>query len=234
MTDLEIAGATLVRDAEGRGAWERSGLSLTRRDDGASEYIFHSTESAEPEVLHRDEVLHREYCLGLAGRPDVPWQTSPLDEAFVRAIVRLAAIRPHDLVVDVGCGDGQLLLKIVAAAGCCGLGLDISEALVRQARARARADGLGTRVHFAVEDILREGWRLPSATTVLYLFFLLPRAATSQRMGEAICDGLRDDLRVVTFQLHPDPCWRLKPSREDLLGVLRLYVGEHFAGARGS
>jgi len=206
---MELGGATFVRDDDGRGRWKVG-------PDSADEV---------QRVASDPDELRRRYLSGLATQPDVPWQESPTDDGTVRAIVKLASIGPMDVVMDIGCGDGNVLLAISRLTDCCCFGVDISEQLVREARAQARAQGLQHRCHFATEDILQPAWRIPPNVSVIYIFFLLPNARPTSRLltlFDEAWKGGAHDLRVVTFEWHPDPS-DLAPSRVDLMGSIRLY-----------
>ena len=80
----------------------------------------------------------------------------PLSEArAARIVARLTANRPGT-VLDIGCGWGELMLRILAAAPqATGLGLDTDEGDLARARASARARGLGDRVTFVRESGVR-------------------------------------------------------------------------------
>lgn len=75
---------------------------------------------------------------------------APLSGKRADAIAgRLAAGRPRE-VIDIGCGWGELLLRVVARApGARGLGADTDERALRRAEAAARTRGLQERVSFA-------------------------------------------------------------------------------------
>ncbi|MCX5232065.1 class I SAM-dependent methyltransferase [Streptomyces sp. NPDC006553] len=80
---------------------------------------------------------------------------SPLSEArATRMVERLAAIGPAD-VLDIGCGWGELLLRIVEAAPAAkGAGIDINGEDLARGRALAEARGLADRVEFVEESAL--------------------------------------------------------------------------------
>jgi len=77
----------------------------------------------------------------------------PLSEARAARIVdRLARTRPAT-VLDVGCGWGELMLRILAAVpGAAGTGIDISDADLARGRDNATARGLAGRVSFIEES----------------------------------------------------------------------------------
>lgn len=78
---------------------------------------------------------------------------APLSGARADAIAtRLAVNGPSD-VLDVGCGWGELLLRVTAAAGAArGLGVDTDTRLLERAREAARSRGLDDRLTFAAQD----------------------------------------------------------------------------------
>src|SRR5829696_1490486 len=83
-----------------------------------------------------------------ARKPDVPYEPTP--RAVVQAMLDLAEVRPGDVVYDLGCGDGRIVIE-AAKRGARGVGVDLDPARVREATANARAAGVEDRVE------IREG-----------------------------------------------------------------------------
>jgi cyclopropane fatty-acyl-phospholipid synthase-like methyltransferase len=77
----------------------------------------------------------------------------PLSEArAARIVARLAASHPGS-VLDIGCGWGELMLRVLAAVPqATGTGLDTDEGDLARGRASARSRGLGDRVTFVQES----------------------------------------------------------------------------------
>ena len=77
----------------------------------------------------------------------------PLSEArAARIVARLAANQPRT-VLDIGCGWGELMLRVLAAVpGATGLGLDTDDGDLARGRANAQARGLGDRAAFVRES----------------------------------------------------------------------------------
>ena len=98
----------------------------------------------------------------------------PLSEARAARIdARLTGIGPRT-VLDIGCGWGELMLRILAAApDATGLGLDTDEGDLARGRDSARARGLDGRVTFVRESgvgtsrvsVIPFPWRSPSYET---------------------------------------------------------------------
>ncbi|MEU2420290.1 class I SAM-dependent methyltransferase [Streptomyces sp. NPDC007851] len=113
----------------------------------------------------------------------------PLSEARASAMVRrLAATRPAT-VLDIGCGWGELLLRLLAAVPQArGVGVDLNAADLERGRRAAEARGLAERVEFAEESATGTG-RGP-ADVVLCL-------GASQALGDDPATALRELRRLV-------------------------------------
>jgi SAM-dependent methyltransferase len=100
-------------------------------------------------------------------RIDVPFEPTP--HLVVDAMLRLAKVGPGDLLIDLGSGDGRIVIA-AARRGATGLGVEIVPELVEQSRANARAAGVAARVEFREQDLFRTD--LARATVVT--MYLLP------------------------------------------------------------
>jgi len=101
----------------------------------------------------------------LAAAPGVEFEPTPMP--VVEAMLDLAAVRPGDVVYDLGCGDGRIVIA-AAKRGARGVCVDIDAR--RIAESRARAGELAGRIEFRNEDLLRSD--LGDATVVM--LFLSP------------------------------------------------------------
>src|SRR5690606_34817507 len=66
----------------------------------------------------------------------------PSTPVAVEEMLRLADVKPSDLVVDLGSGDGRIPITAAVAFGARGYGVDIDPELVAQANANARKAGV--------------------------------------------------------------------------------------------
>jgi len=110
-------------------------------------------------------------CLGAAGagaQDEVPFVTTP--DAVTLAMLELAAVGAGDHVVDLGSGDGRIVITAARRFGASGLGVEIVPELVRTSRERAVAAGVQGRVDFREQDLFRTD--LAAATVVT--MYLLP------------------------------------------------------------
>lgn len=78
-----------------------------------------------------------------------PFDRTP--PTVARAMLKLAALRQGERLLDVGCGDGVIIAE-AAKLGATAVGVDIEARLVRQAWERCAKLGLLSRVHLVVGD----------------------------------------------------------------------------------
>jgi SAM-dependent methyltransferase len=98
---------------------------------------------------------------------DAPYVGTPHDA--VRKMLELARVGPADVVLDLGCGDGRIVIAAAAEYGARGVGIDLREDNVLDARNAAARAGVADRVTFRRADFLDVD---PSIATVVTLYLL--------------------------------------------------------------
>jgi hypothetical protein len=126
----------------------------------------------------------------IAGQ-DVDYEPTPMP--VVRAMLEMADVGPHDVVYDLGSGDGRIPITAATEFGARGVGIEIHPALVTQAQARAREAGVEARVEFRVGDMYAADVR--SATVVT--LFLHP--GPNLKLREKLRSDLQAGARVVSY-----------------------------------
>lgn len=106
--------------------------------------------------------------LHTAASEEVPFVTTP--DAVTQAMLELAGVGPADHVIDLGSGDGRIVITAAKRFGATGLGVEIVPALVDTSRDLARRAGVADRVDFRVQDLFETD--LSRATVVT--MYLLP------------------------------------------------------------
>jgi SAM-dependent methyltransferase len=99
---------------------------------------------------------------------DVPFITTP--DAVTLAMLQLAGVGPQDTVVDLGSGDGRIVITAARRFGARGLGVEIVPGLVAASRLHAQAAGVAERAAFVEQDLFATD--LAQATVVT--MYLLP------------------------------------------------------------
>jgi SAM-dependent methyltransferase len=134
--------------------------------------------------------------------PDVPY--IPTTETAVKAMLELAAVKSSDIVYDLGCGDGRIVIAAAKIYGARGVGIDIDPARIREAKKSARQAGVEKLVEFREQDLFQANFRQATVVTL----FLLP--VINKRLLPQL-EALKPGTRIVsnTFEIGD---W--KPARE--------------------
>ena len=146
-------------------------------------------------------------CVSLAHGADVdrsggPYVPTP--PVVVEAMLKLANVGPRDYVIDLGSGDGRIVLLAATQYKAGGMGVDIDPELVERANASARKLGVADRVRFQVQDVLKAD---VSRATVMTLY-LLPGMMVS--LQKKLLAELKPGTRIVSHDFTFD---RWKPER---------------------
>ncbi len=97
--------------------------------------------------------LIRKYGLGLVRRPEpdlAPFVPTPTE--VLERLLAFSELEPDDVLYDLGCGDGRIVVTAAKRFGVRGVGVDIDPRRIREARARARAEGVEHLVRFVRQD----------------------------------------------------------------------------------
>ena len=81
-----------------------------------------------------------------AGNLDVPFV--PTNQPTVEAMLRIANVGPNDFVIDLGSGDGRILITAARKHGARGFGVDLDPQRVKESIANAKEAGVADRVQF--------------------------------------------------------------------------------------
>jgi hypothetical protein len=133
-----------------------------------------------------------------------PFVTTPPE--VVDRMLALAGTKPTDYVVDLGSGDGRIVIAAAKKYGARSLGLELDPKLVALSRENARAAGVADRAEFQVQDVLRADYAKATVVTAYLLPWLLAQ------LSPVFLDGLRPGARIVTHAFV-FPSW--KPDRTE-------------------
>jgi SAM-dependent methyltransferase len=97
---------------------------------------------------------------------DVPFVVTP--DHVTRAMLELAGVKAGDFVIDLGSGDGRIVIVAARHYGARGLGVEIVPDLVAQSRDNARRAGVADRVEFRVQDLFETDLS-PATVITMYL-----------------------------------------------------------------
>ena len=98
-------------------------------------------------------------------RPDVHYEPTPPD--VVEAMLRLANVKAGDVVYDLGCGDGRIVITAVREFAARGVCVDIDPQRIAESQENARTAGVTDHIRFLNQDLLVTD---VSEATVVMLF----------------------------------------------------------------
>jgi len=141
---------------------------------------------------------------------DVPYVVTPY--AVVDEMLRLARVGPDDVIFDLGCGDGRIVIAAAERFGARGVGIDIDPLRIEEANEAARRAGVADRLRFTVQDLFQTDF---SSATVVALY-LYPEL--NAKLRPKLLADLRPGARIVSHQFGI-PGW---PAQDGA----RLHVGD--------
>ena len=135
---------------------------------------------------------------GSAGEPPAPVKLDGIfvatDLTIVNAMLTLAGVTRDDVVYDLGCGDGRIVIAAAKEFGVRGVGVDLDPQRIREAQANAVRAGVADRVTFRVEDVFDTD--IQSATVVT----LFLSRELNARLRPKLTSQLRPGTRIVSHR----------------------------------
>jgi ribosomal protein L11 methylase PrmA len=131
----------------------------------------------------------------------------------VLAMLKLAGVKKTDIVYDLGCGDGRIVIMAAKLYGAHGVGIDINPERVQEARANATRAGVDNLVKFEENDLFAAD--IHNATVVT--LYLLPNI--NLKLRPKLFSDLKPGTRVVS---HSFDMGDWKPDKEE--GVDGAYI----------
>jgi hypothetical protein len=138
------------------------------------------------------------FCLAVTAAPaaaqdmpflEVPYVPTP--QVTVDEMLRLADVKPQDFVLDLGSGDGRIVVTAASKFGARGLGVDLNFHLVIQSEESARQAGVENRAKFVQQDLFKTDLRQATVITM----YLLP--GVTRKLRPQLLD-LKPGTRIVS------------------------------------
>jgi SAM-dependent methyltransferase len=151
---------------------------------------------------------------GLEKKPklDVPYE--PTTYEIAEEMLRMADVRKNDLVYDLGCGDGRIVIMAVKERGARGVGVDLDPERIKESKENARQAGVTAQVRFFQQDLFKTD--IKKATVVM--LYLWPEV--NLRLRPRLFTELRPGTRVVSHS-HTMGDW--KPDKTSEVSNHQLY-----------
>ncbi|MGM0532652.1 MAG: SAM-dependent methyltransferase [Bacteroidota bacterium] len=120
---------------------------------------------------------------------DVPYVSTP--PSVVKKMLDVANVGDDDYVIDLGCGDGRIVVS-AAQRGAFGHGLDLNPERIREAEENARQAGVQDRVMFLQQDIFKSDF---SRANVITMFLL---RSINLKLRPILLDSLEPGTKIVS------------------------------------
>jgi len=145
---------------------------------------------------------------------DVPYVPTP--QPVVDAMLKLADVKASDVVYDLGCGDGRIVITAVKQFGAKrGLGIDLDPDRVVQSTENSRKAGVADKVEFKQGDVLKLESVADANVLTLYL-----SPTVNRQIEQMLRKTLKPGSRVVSHDFKigdwpPEKTERVKGTRKD-------------------
>jgi SAM-dependent methyltransferase len=147
---------------------------------------------------------------------DIPTPYIPSTRSNVDEMLRLADVKPSDVVFDLGSGDGRIVIAAAKEWGARGVGIEIDPELVKLSAANAAQAGVADRAVFRQGDVLKADLREATVVTIYLLTSLV------ERLQPRLYAELRPGTRVIAHD-YPFAGWQ--PDRKvNISKTYYLYV----------
>ena len=147
---------------------------------------------------------------GSHGREDAedlaPYVATPMP--VVEKMLEMAQITKDDVLYDIGCGDGRIVITAAKKYGARGVGVDIDEEFIKTSRASAEREGVAGLTRFIAMDATKAHY---GKATVLALYLLPESLEFLRPLFER---ELRPGVRIVTHD-YGVPGWDEKKVRSE-------------------
>jgi precorrin-6B methylase 2 len=152
-----------------------------------------------------------------ARAPDIHYEPTPHN--VVAEMLALAKVSAGDVVYDLGCGDGRIVIAAVKERGARGVCVDIDPQRIRESRVNAERAGVAERIRFLNQDLFETD--LGEATVVT--LFLWPDL--NLKLRPKLVLGLKPGARIVSY-VHDMGDWAPRETRDvrGTYGPRKLYL----------
>lgn len=149
-------------------------------------------------------------------KPDVVYVPTP--HFVVDFMLKMAKVTSRDIVYDLGCGDGRILIEAAKTYSARGVGLDVDPKRIMEARSRAESSGVLDRIEFRLEDLFEADISKATVVTIYLLpelnLRLRPKLWRELAVGTRVVshgydmgDWVADEISLVVE--HPIYVWTI-------------------------
>ncbi len=116
----------------------------------------------------------------------------PTPQAVVERMLALAEVTSKDVVYDIGCGDGRIVITAAKKYGARGVGIDYDPERIRESKENAKVAGVENLVQFIQRDAMTADY---SPATVVTLYLL---TTSNLKLRPILTKQLKPGARIVS------------------------------------
>jgi ribosomal protein L11 methylase PrmA len=177
-------------------SFKSQGQTIVYRLDPGMAYSFRNDEDGYLELY---EGSH-----GRTDAPDLaPYVPTPM--VVVEKMLEMAKVKKNDILYDLGCGDGRIVITAAKKYGIRGVGIDLDPERIKESEAYAKEAGVEGFVSFRLQDAMKSD--ISEATIVT--LYLLPESNALLR--PILEQQLKPGARVVSHNYHM-PDWQAQET----------------------
>lgn len=177
-------------------SFQSRGQTITYRLDPGMAYSFRNNEDGALELY---EGSHSR-----TDAPDLaPYVPTPM--VVVEKMLEMAKVTNADILYDLGCGDGRIVITAAKKFGTRGVGIDLDPERIKESNAYAKLAGVEDLVEFRLQDVMKAD--ISEATVVT--LYLLPESNALLR--PILEEQLKDGARVVSHNYYM-PDWQARET----------------------
>jgi SAM-dependent methyltransferase len=145
-------------------------------------------------------------------KKDVPYVPTP--QEVVDEMLKMAAVGKNDVIYDLGCGDGRIVITAAQKYGARGVGIDIDPQRIAESNANAQKAGVTDRVKFMEQDLFTADFKQATVVTL----YLLP--AVNLKLRPKLLAELKPGTRIVS---HAFDMGDWKPDKTSVVDGRTIY-----------
>lgn len=130
---------------------------------------------------------------------DVPYVPTP--QPVVDRMLDLAQVKKGEMVYDLGCGDGRIVITAVKERGARGVCVDLNPQRIAEAKVNAEKENVTDKVQFKVADLFKTDLSKADVVTL----YLLP--SVNAKLRPQLWEQLKPGTRVVSHAFDMGPEW---------------------------
>jgi outer membrane protein assembly factor BamB len=219
----------LLHEITPQGYVERGRFEVPRFEDKTARFQNTAPTWSFPVIAGRQLCLRDQdvlLCYDIAQRRDRPRQPDaifvPTPQDVVEKMLDLAMVKKTDLVLDLGCGDGRIVVTAAKKYGCKAAGYDLDPECVKLARAKVQEEKVDKLVTIENKDL----FTLDLTQADVVALYLLPRLNTKLIPQ---LEKLKPGARIVSHQfamegVRPDRTVRVVSGEDGVEHTLYLWI----------